>query len=101
MAVSRAGRVVLTPSSLVGVVVRGISASVSLPQPGLLARHPELRRAKARTHDPLGPHRVSRNLKAPERRPDAVQGYAKVDERPENHVAGRTGEAVEVQRAHA
>jgi hypothetical protein len=57
----------------------------------------ELRRADPCTNHGLGPDSVWGDREASKRPPDIVERHTSVDERAQNHVSGRTGEAVEVE----
>ena len=68
--------------------------------PGILAAHLELGRADARTLHALGPDRLAIDRQASESGADLLERHARVDQRADDHVAGRTREAVEVQDLH-
>jgi hypothetical protein len=63
----------------------------------ILSAHTEFRRANASTGDRFGPDGVGRDRQRAECTPDVVERYARIDERTEHHVAGRTGKAIEVE----
>src|SRR5712691_11330474 len=66
----------------------------------VLATDLELRRPDARALHPLGPDRVPIDRQAAERGANLLERHACVDQRADDHVAGRTREAVEVQDLH-
>ena len=73
---------------------------VMMPMATILAAHLELRRADARAIHSFGPDRVAIDRQGAERRADLFERHARVDQRADDHVAGGTREAVEVQDLH-
>lgn len=67
---------------------------------GILAADLELRRGDARPLHTLGPDCIMIDGQTAQRRPDVIERNACVDQRADDHVAGSTGEAVEVQDGH-
>ena len=66
----------------------------------ILAADLKFCRADARPLHTLGPNGVTIDGETAQRRPDVTERNACVDQRADDHVAGSTGEAVEVQNGH-
>ena len=66
----------------------------------ILAADLKFCRADARPLHTLGPNGVTIDGETAQRRPDVTERNACVDQRADDHVAGSTGEAVEVQDGH-
>jgi hypothetical protein len=62
--------------------------------------HAELDRAEAVLHDGVGRDLAAPDRERPERLLQRLERYARIDERAEDHVAGRAGETVEVEDLH-
>ncbi len=62
--------------------------------------HPELDRRDAALDDTVGADGVPLHRKAAESLLQSLERHAGIQQRAQNHVAGRTGKAVEVQRFH-
>jgi hypothetical protein len=67
---------------------------------GILSADVELCRADSCALHTLGPDRITIDGQAAQRRPNLVERNACIDQRADDHVAGSTGEAVEVQNGH-
>jgi hypothetical protein len=63
--------------------------------------HRELGRRYAGSQNSIGADLVPGDSQAPERALQLVEWQASINERPEHHVAGNPGEAIEVQQAHS
>src|ERR1700681_1024763 len=91
---------------LVGVIVLGAGAGCWVLVLGARAgcwvlAHGELGRRYPGSQNSIGPDLVPGDSQAPERPLQLVEWQAGIDERPEHHVAGNPGEAIEVQQAHS
>ena len=67
----------------------------------VLTAHAEPRGGDAGSRHPFRPHQIRINGQASQRTTNLGERHAGVDQRAEDHVAGRAGEAVEVQRSQS
>ena len=82
------------PGARVLVIVRSIGRR-------LFSTHTELRRRDTGTGDPFGPYGAAIDRKTAERPPQIFERQTGVEQCAEDHVASRTGEAVEMQNRQA
>src|SRR5688572_25682588 len=75
----------------------GVRMLVDVRGAGIFTTHAELRGAHPGTHHLFRPDRVRRYRERTEGTADAVERYAGVDQRTEDHVARSAREAIEVQ----
>jgi hypothetical protein len=81
-------------------VVVVVAVSVCMIDRGMLPFDTEFRCRDACSRDALGPDRRRRDREAAQCAADVLQPHAGVDQRPEHHVTGGTGKAIEVQHLH-
>jgi hypothetical protein len=91
---------VVAAVAMVRTMVVVTTIVVRVVQRAVLALDAELGGRDSGARDPLGPDRGRCNREGAERRADVLEFHASVDQRAEDHVSSRTGEAVEVQDLH-
>ena len=87
-----AAAVVVAPAAMMVLVIVGIIDRVCLAADG------ELRCSNASPTHAVDPNGSGRNRQTAERAPDLVERNARVNQRSDDHVAGRPREAVEIER---